>query len=229
LFHDPRPAKLNLQKIPSFGVPGSSMAVSEASSVTVREDRTAAAAARAIALLSAAAILVGLLLLARLGGSSGRDLGAGGAGAAFGDATSLLIVAEVLKLATATAQMVLAYRARPAEPFWLRALLFLAGAAAAFCIAASGLVGLQAVAVKDQGLVPTIAGFGFAGVAATGLWAILLVTSKTLPLGRWPAGAGLLFGTIAISALALPPLAMLSAVIGWFWWLSLGACFRRGS
>jgi hypothetical protein len=189
-------------------------------------DRIAAAAAFTVGLGSVAALAVGFLLLSKLGGTSGRDLGGAAAAGAFADAVPLLVAAEMLKLITAGAQLV-AVRSTAAHAEAARRTLVTAGYSGALLIAASGIFGLSAVATQSRDMASLISTPGFYGIAATGLWAILLVLQGGFEFRRWLAVAGVLFGAACLVALAVPPVAMLSGILGWAWWFGLAAHLRR--
>jgi|GEM_PF-6891797 len=193
----------------------------------IRQDRRAGSAAAAIALLSILMVAVGMLLVGMLGGTTGRDLGGAAADSDFARAVPLILAAEVLKLATAAAQLVVVAAAARGEPSRAPRLALLAlGGAGALLVAASGLAGLLAVAAERHS--PLIADFGFAGMAATGLWALLLVGLELPRLRRWHSAAGILFGAASLAALAAPPAAFLSVLAGLAWWFGLAGRLRGG-
>jgi hypothetical protein len=195
----------------------------------IRRNRSARAAAIAVALLSGAQLAVGIGLAAMLGGTTGRDLGTGAAEAAFARAVPLLVVAEMLKLLAACAQIVVVRAVAGAAPARAaRAATLVSGTAGAALIAASGVLGLWAVVQQEAGHGPLIAALGFAGLGATGLFALVLLSFEAPRLSRWHAGAALLFGLLCLGALVLPVLALLSVPAGWAFWLGLAARFRHG-
>jgi hypothetical protein len=187
----------------------------------------AAAAALIVGLASVAALAVGFLLLSKLGGTSGRNLGGGAAASAFANAVPLLILAETLKLVTAAAQLVVVHRTAPAPAGAAGWMLAAAGYLGASLIAASGIFGFWAVATHSQQMGVLISALGFYGIAATGVWALMLVLRGADELRRWHAAAGIAFAAACLAALAVPPAAMLSAAIGWAWWFGLAARLRR--
>lgn len=194
---------------------------------TFRPDRRARAAAIAAALLSLAALAVGILLVSMLGGTTGRDLGQGAADADFARAVPLLAIAEILKLSSAAAQLIVVAAIARGEPVRAARLFLVAsGGAGALLIAASGLAGFCAIAAQQSS--PLISALGFAGIAATGAWALALVGLELPRFARWHAVAGILFGATSLAALAVPPAALLSVVAGWAWWLGLARRLRTG-
>ena len=184
-------------------------------------------AAVALTILSALGLALGVLLIAQLGGTSGADLGRGAAPVHFAKVVPLLIAAEIVKILTCVAQIILVRAVAGLTTAPSGMLARLGGYAGAMLIAASGLAGLWAIASKNAGLGGIISGLGFVGLAATGLFVLLLTTAHRGKFGRWRAMAGFAFAAVSIAALLLPPLAMISAVIGWVWWLSLASVLRR--
>ncbi|WP_294174006.1 hypothetical protein, partial [uncultured Sphingomonas sp.] len=104
--------------------------------------------ALSLGVLTAVAMLTGVLLMSTLGGSSGRDLGATANGTTIMEVAPLLAAAEVLKLATGVCLATLVLASRTAQSK-LRAGAYLSGCAGAVLIAASGLVGLYALASQN--------------------------------------------------------------------------------
>ena len=190
----------------------------------------AAAAAASVAVLSILSLAVGVLLMSMLGGTSGQDLGQGAPDAAFARAVPVLGLAEVLKMLTAAAQLVVvAATAASASGAAQRAAMGVTGAAGAILIAASGIVGLYAIATSDATAGKTISDLGFFGIAATGLWLLLVVLFKALPLPVWLTAIALAVAATSLGALLVPPLVMLSGVLGLVWWFGLAAQLRRSA
>lgn len=182
--------------------------------------RGAAPAALAVAVLAVAALASGVMLLQALGGQSGRDVGASASSAALAGAIPLLVVAELLKVATAICQFVVVRAARPVAGAW-RTILSALGYAGATLIAASGILGLWSVAVADPSLGPLTSALGFAGLAFTGAWVIALVLKSGLGLSRWLTIAGLAFGAASLAAVVFAPVAMLAGLLSIVWWFGL--------
>ena len=190
-------------------------------------DRTAARAAFAVGLFSVASIASGVALLAMLGGTSGQDLGQGAAAEAFARAVPVLIAAEALKLLSAAAQLlvVAATAHKTITPrAWVLAGL---GSVGSLGFAASGVFGLAAIAAARPEVPPIIAQAGFLGIAVTGGWALLTAWWRVAGIGGWLRIVGLLFGAGCLLALALPPLAILSGLVGLVWWFGLASHLRR--
>jgi hypothetical protein len=185
------------------------------------------AAAIAVAIFSFVALALGILLLTRLGGTSGQDLGSAAGADAFARAVPLLFAAELLKLLTACAQLVVVIAvARPAPERLSRVAMLILGSLGAFFIAASGVAGIEAIAAEDPGQGGFISNLGFVGVAATGAWALLVTLLRPLPLPRWLLVVGALFGLVSLAAFPVPPLALLTVVLGWPWWIGLSGVLR---
>jgi hypothetical protein len=185
------------------------------------------AAAIAVALLSFLALALGILLLNMLGGTSGDDLGSSAGAEAFARAVPVLIAAETLKLLIACAQLIVVVAAaRPASDRLARVAMMLFGSLGAFFIAASGVAGLDAVMSGDMSQAGFVSNLGFIGVAATGIWALLVIVLRPLPLARWHVAVGALFSLACLASFPIPPLALLSVVIGWPWWLGLSRALR---
>jgi hypothetical protein len=194
----------------------------------IRPNPPARAAAIAVALLSAAQLAVGIGLTSMLGGLTGQDLGANAANEAFARAAPLLVVAEILKLLVAAAQaMVVRPVAAAAPAHAARTATLVAGLGGALLIAASGLLGLYAVAVQDPGMGPLVADLGFAGLGATGIFALVLLSFEAPRLRRWHALVTLLFGLACLVALFVAPVALLTVPLGWAFWLGLAGRLRH--
>lgn len=192
----------------------------------IPHDPKAGTAAAAIALISAVQVAAGIGLTAMLGGLTGADLGRGAAEAAWERAVPLLVVAELLKLAVAAAQVVVVRALASSAPAGPRRLaLFTAGFGGALLIAASGIAGFVAIASSDA-MPAFVAPFGFGGLAATGIWALLIAGFEARTLSRWHFVSAIAFGLACLGALAVPPVALLSVVIGWGWWLGLAGRLR---
>lgn len=185
------------------------------------------AAAIAVAIFSFVALALGILLLVRLGGTSGQDLGGGAGADAFARAVPLLFAAEILKLLTACAQLVVVIAvARLAPERLARVAILLLGSLGAFFIAASGVAGIEAILAQDAGQGGFVSNLGFVGVAATGAWALLVILVRPIRLARWLVVVGALFGLVCLTAFPVPPLALLTVVLGWPWWIGLSGALR---
>lgn len=183
-------------------------------------------AAIGLAALSALGLAAGVALTVMLGGTTGQDLGRNAADAAFARATPLLVLAEIVKLLSAAAQVVVVRAvSAAAPPGRARLASLVSGIAGALLIAASGIVGLYAVATAQPDLGPIVADLGFAGVAATGVFAIVLVSFEAPRLRRWHVSAALLFAIASLAGLILPPLVLLTVPLGWAFWLGLARRF----
>ena len=182
----------------------------------IRPNPRARAAAITVALLSAAQLAAGMALTGMLGGFTGQDLGANAANEAFARAAPLLVVAEILKLLAAGAQAIVVPAVAAAAPApRARMATLVSGMAGAILIAASGLLGLYAVAAQDPGQGPLVADLGFAGLGATGVFALVLLSFEAPRLRRWHAFVTLLFGLACLLALFFAPVIFLTVPLGW--------------
>ncbi|HEY0011977.1 MAG TPA: hypothetical protein VGB79_03900 [Allosphingosinicella sp.] len=194
----------------------------------IRPNPRARAAAIAIALLSAAQLAAGIALTGMLGGFTGQDLGAHAANEAFARAAPLLVLAEILKLLVAFAQAIVVPSVAAAAPApTARMATLVSGMGGALLIAASGLLGLYAVAAQDPGYGPLVADLGFAGLGATGIFALVLLSFEAPRLRRWHAFVTLLFGLACLIALFYAPAVLLTAPLGWAFWLGLAGRLRH--
>lgn len=190
-------------------------------------ETTVARAAMAVALLSVAQIGVGLLLISLLGGTSGQDLGQGAAPADWGRAVPVLVAAEILKMLIAAAQILvvrgLAGQAGRALPLTAA----IVGIAGALLVATSGILGLAAVAVRDPALGAPTSVLGFLGLAATGIWAVLVAYLKPLPLKPWLLAVAWGLGASSILALAFHQIVVIAGLLSLLWWFGLAQAAKR--
>jgi hypothetical protein len=183
--------------------------------------RKAALACYAIVALSLISLGIGIALMTMLGGQDGSQLGQSASGADWASAVPLLTLAELVKFALAAAQVIvvthLATRTGPA----LGALLRAAGYSGALLVALSGIAGLQAIVAQNP--MPSLPSlFGFLGLAATGLWALLLLVAKALQTPRWHRMLTLPFGLLGIAVPLFAPASFAAALLGLAWWAGLG-------
>ena len=212
--------------------------------MTAQGDKLGATAAFAAALLSIAALAVGMSIVAASGGPGGAT-SFDPSQAQSPRVLPLLLLAEIVKVAIAAVSLVLvvATRQRLAAAPRLAAVATGAGIAGAALILASGTVGYHG-AMQPVGATPMLGGDGgtFAlavGAVATGLglaslfasggWALLTGVAglRTGSIGRLPAYAGIVHGVAALVTFAFPPLALLVFAVGLVWLVSLGMALRR--
>lgn len=184
----------------------------------IRPNPPARAAAIAVAILSAALLADGIVM------SNAR----GGAADAFADAAPILAAAGLLKLLIALAQILVVRAVAAAAPASMARLATLvSGVAGALSIAASGFVGLYAVAASNAGRQALSADLTLAGVGATGIFALVLLSFEAPRLRRWHAGVTLLFAIASIAALLYPPLLYVAVPVGWLFWIGLAGRLRH--
>ena len=189
-----------------------------------RSTKVASSSAFVLGVLTIAAMLTGVFLIAALGGSSGRDLGSNAGGMAFKNAAPLLIVAELLKVALGTCQAMVVRCAVEVQGKW-RGGALLSGYAGAALIAASGLVGIYAVYAESRGLGAWASALGFASAGATAIWAIAFVSGTNLVLKPWHRIIGLTFAAASVLSLIVAPVGMVAGLISLLWWFGLSRAF----
>jgi hypothetical protein len=169
-----------------------------------------------------------MLLIAALGGSSGRDLGSDASGMAFTKAAPLLIAAELIKLAVGTCQGTLVSYATQVQGKW-RTATKLAGYTGAALIAASGLVGIYAVYAESRGLGVWASALAFGSAGATAIWVIGFTTSTKLPLKPWHRIVAFTFAAASLMSLIIAPAAMLAGLLALAWWFGLSRAAASSS
>ena len=194
----------------------------------IRPNHRARVAAIAIVLLSAAQLAAVVTLTGMLRGFTGESLGAAGANEAFARAAPIVAVAEILKLLIACAQaMVVPPVAAAAPAPTARLATLVAGIGGALLFAASGILGLYAVAAQDPGFGPLVADLRYAGLGATGIFALVLLSFEAPRLRRWHAFVTFFFGLACLVALFYAPAEWLAAPLGWAFWLGLAGRLRH--
>ena len=184
----------------------------------------AARACFATIALSLLSIAIGIVLMRMLGGSDGSELGRSASGADWASAAPLLAIAEAVKFALAAAQAIVVTHLARRAGVPLAASLRAAGYAGALLLALSGIAGLQAIAAEDpMPRLPSL--FGLLGLAATGLWALLLLAGRVLKTAGWHRLLTVPFALLNMAALPFPPAAFAGALLGLAWWAGLGRQF----
>lgn len=192
----------------------------------IRPNSRARAAAISLVVLGVAMLAAGAMLVSMLGGTTGRDLGANAADAAFARAVPVLVVAEILKILTCIAQIVVVRAVAAAAPApRARLATLVSGIVGALLIGASGVLGLYATASSDSSWAPTVSELGFAGIASTGAFAFVLLSFEAPRLRRWHAGVALLFGIASIAAMLFPPAAFAAGLLSFPFWIGLAGRF----
>lgn len=194
----------------------------------IAHSRKGVLAAAAVGGLSLLSIALGMALLARLGGTSGQDLGRGAAASVWADILPILVAAEIVKLLIAAAQATVVFALTGSKDGATRWALLLTGLAGAVAIAASGAVGLYAVAAHQPELGAQTSALGFLGMAATGLWLLLLVVFRPVALRGWHTALGLVVAALSMATLIFAPVAILAGILGVPWWFGLAARLRSG-
>lgn len=191
--------------------------------------RKGAFAAWAVAGLSILSIGLGLALVLQLGGTSGQDLGRTASNASWARILPILVAAEVTKLLIAASQATVALAVRGSRGGAWRRLLLPAGLAGSAAVAASGVVGLYATAVERPELTGQTSAFGFWGMAATGLWALMIVMLRPVELRPWQTFLGLALAAASVVPLLIPAVAIAAGLLGLPWWFGLAARLREAS
>ena len=181
-----------------------------------------------LGVLTIAAMLTGVLLIAALGGSSGRDLGAEASGQAIANAAHLLVTAELLKVAVGTCQIMLVASAVNTQAKW-RTGTSLPGYAGAALIGASGLTGIYAVFAESRGLGEWASALAFGSAGATAISVIAFTSSTRLGLKLWLRTISYTFAGASLLSLIIAPLAMIVGLLGIIWWLGLSRAFASES
>jgi hypothetical protein len=187
--------------------------------------KVVARSAFALGVLTALAMLTGVLLISALGGSSGRDLGTTASGAAIMAVAPLLAVAELLKFATGACLGTLVLASAAAQ-LKLRAGAYLSGCAGAVLIAASGSVGLYALASQSRDMGAWASALGFAGSGATAIWVLTFLGGSTVALSKWHRTVGCAFAGASLLSLIVAPVALLAGLFGLVWWFGLSRAPR---
>ena len=182
--------------------------------------KVGARSAFSLGVLTAVAMLTGVLLISALGGSSGRDLGATATGASIMQVAPLLAAAELLKLATGACLGTLVFASAAAQSK-LRAGAYLSGSAGAVLIAASGLFGLAALASQSRDMGAWASALGFASSGATAIWVLTFLSGSTVALRRWHRAVGCAFAGASLLSLVVAPVALLAGLFGLIWWFGL--------
>lgn len=191
----------------------------------------AGVACYACALLTLLALAVGIAIAVELGVASGMEIGRLDR-VALARVTPLLIVAELLKIATAVAVavVVLEFRGHPARTArtWL-------GLLAAALVGAAGLLGLFALSSSgpaSAGLGRIVGLLGLASVPMTGIWVIMLATTKDqagAPFPTWLRAVALSLLALGLAAPIFPPVGILFGLVSLAWWVGLGRYAERMS
>jgi hypothetical protein len=193
----------------------------------IRPNPRARAAAISVALLTAGILAARFAITAVLT----RDpAGASAASAeqSLAAAAPFLVVIGILKLLAAAAQILVVRAVANAAPAaTARMAALVSGIAGALLLAASGLAGLYASAVQAPQYAPLAADLDLAGLGATGVFALVLLSFEAPRLRRWHAGATLLFGLLCLVALFAPPAFFLAIPVGWAFWLGLAGRLRH--
>jgi hypothetical protein len=182
--------------------------------------KVGARSAFSLGVLTVVAMLTGVLLISALGGSSGRDLGATASGTAIMEVAPLLAAAELLKLATGACLATLVLASAPAQSK-LRAGAYLSGCAGAGLIAASGFVGLYALASQSREMGTWASALGFASSGATAIWVLTFLGGSTVALSKWHRTVGCAFAGASLLSLIVAPLALPAGLFGFVWWFGL--------
>ena len=178
-------------------------------------------AAWAVAGLSILSIALGLVLLSQLGGSSGQDLGRDAGAIDWARVVPILIAAEVVKLLIAAFQAIVTYALLGARAGAGRWALLVFGLLGALSIAASGGVGLYAIVAQKPELTAQTSALGFLGMAATGLWVLLVILLRPVSLRAWQVALGLIVAAASVAPLLFPPAAMIAGILGLPWWFGI--------
>ena len=184
-------------------------------------------AAFAVAGLSTLSIFLGLVLLSQLGGSSGQDLGRDAAAMDWVRVVPLLLAAEGVKLLIAAFQAIVTYALVGSRGRAGRWPLLVFGLLGALSIAASGLVGLYAIVAHEPERTTQTSALGFLGMAATGLWVLLVVLLRPVSLRAWQVALGLTVAAASIAPLLFPPAAMIAGILGVPWWFAIAKRLRE--
>lgn len=184
-------------------------------------NRKAAIACYAAIALSLLSLGIGIALMRLLGGSDGSQLGQSASGADWASAVPLLALAEGVKFALAAAQTIVVTNLARATGRPLGAALRASGYAGALLLALSGVAGFQAILTEDPlPRLPSL--FGLLGLAATGLWALLLLAGRVLKTARWHRLLTAPFALFSMAAPLFAPAAFAAALLGLAWWSGLG-------
>jgi hypothetical protein len=175
------------------------------------------------ALVTVAALGVGIIIVARSGAQSGMDV-ARLHPEQLRAMKWLLIIAELLKLSSALFLAIAAWAAwrRWRVAAWATASAYIA----AMLVALAGLLGLVALAGGGPGMVPVIGLLGLASLSLTGIWAAMTSRSSAVP-GHWVRLLGGLLAVIGFLAVALPPAGLAFGLLGIAWWLGIARQFDR--
>lgn len=192
------------------------------------------AASLSVAVLTAAALMIGAAILSVAGGASGADLAVAGPDR-LRSVRGLLLTAELLKFGTALA-MLIAIVSIHRHLLGSTARRGIATATALVGIAAlvaSGILGLVGVTALDAPSTPPavqlvpLAGSIFS--ASLGLWIMIVCTAAGVQpvILRWLRVTGLILGLTALCAAILPPLSLLVGLLSVPWWAGLSRTLGR--
>lgn len=177
-------------------------------------------------------VTVGIQLMTAMG--AGSMVEAGG-NQKLGQHAQLLTVAECLKFASAIASAWVAaaidqrFKAMGGKG---QGFVLALGMLSAALLAASAVVGLAPLYFgigRPEQITPLAHGLGLASVAANGVWAVMVVflawRDKVLP--RWLCITGGALGVASLAVVALPPVGLLTALLGFIWLIGLAVTFLR--
>jgi hypothetical protein len=133
----------------------------------------------------------------------------------------ILVAAEAVKLLIAAFQAIVTCALLGQRGGAGRRALLVFGLLGALSIAASGAVGLYAIVAQKPELTVQTSALGFLGMAATGLWVLLVVLLRPVSLGAWQVALGLIVAAASIAPLLFPPAALIAGVLGVPWWFAI--------
>jgi len=192
--------------------------------LSIVSNRAGALASYACALLTVAALVVGISIAVQLGAHSGVDVARADAGS-LSSIKPVLATAEWLKIVTGALIAIAVRAAQKAFRPPLTALI--AGLAGAALLLGAGIMGLFALAELGRaGGGPELgrwtAMLGLASAPLTGIWAACLFNGQTHSAPRWLCIAGLVLAGAGLVALLVPPVGLLFGLTSIAWWLGLG-------